>query len=62
MHWDSVNRVIYTSDETSFGTASVNAVSAAANGGLQSIGKATSPLGGVACVVYGNGGYVAIAH
>jgi len=62
MHWDSATRMIYTSDETSFGSASVNAVSAAANGGLVSAGKASAPLGGVACSLYGNGGYVSIAH
>ena len=62
MHWDPVGRVIYTSDETTFGTATLNAVSAGPMGGLSSYGKTTTRGGGVACVTYGNEGYVAIAH
>lgn len=62
MTWDSVSRTIYASDETTFGSGSLTAVSAASNGGLTQLAKAVAPGGGVANVIYGNGGYVAIAH
>ncbi|KAK0115651.1 hypothetical protein ONS95_000079 [Cadophora gregata] len=62
MTWDSSSRTIYLPDETGFGTASSFAVSAATNGRLTLLGKATGvPLGGVANVLYGSG-YIATAH
>jgi hypothetical protein len=62
MTWDASSRTIYASDESGFGSASITAVSAATNGGLSQLAKATAPLGAVANVLYGNGGYIASAH
>lgn len=62
MTWDSASRTIYASDETTFTRGSLTAVSAAINGDLTQLAKASAPGGGVANVIYGNGGYVAIAH
>jgi len=62
MTWDAANRTIYASDETSPGNGSLTAVSAATNGSLTQIARATAIGGGVANVLYGDGGYVAIAH
>lgn len=63
MTWDSESRAIYASDETSYiGSGSLSAVSAATNGGLTLLAKATAAGGGVANTLYGNKGYVAIAH
>ncbi|KAH8599584.1 Lactonase, 7-bladed beta-propeller-domain-containing protein [Bisporella sp. PMI_857] len=61
LHWDLASRTLYAPDETSFGSGSLTAVSAANDGKLSQIGKSTAPLGAVACVLYG-GGYIAIAH
>src|SRR6187402_1853863 len=60
MTYDSSSRIIYVSDETSFGSGSISAVSAATNGHLSLLGKAPATGGGVANVLYGEG-YVAIA-
>jgi len=62
LSWDSGNRTLYAPDETSWGSATAFAVSAAPNGGLTLLAKAKQTLGAVASVVYGNGGYIALAH
>lgn len=62
MTWDSATRTIYASDETTFGSGSLTAISASTNGGLEQLAKATASGGGVANVLYGNDRYVAIAH
>ena len=61
MTFDSSSRTIYASDEMGFGSASVWAVSVAADGTLSQIGKASAPLGSVHNTLYGNG-YLAQAH
>ncbi len=61
MTYDSSSRTIYVSDETTYGSGSISAVSAATNGKLSLLGKAAAPGGGVANTLYG-GGYVAISH
>ena len=60
--WDAASRTIYASDETSPGNGSLTAISAATDGSLTQLARATAIGGGVANVLYGNGGYVAIAH
>ncbi|KAH8743208.1 Lactonase, 7-bladed beta-propeller-domain-containing protein [Diaporthe sp. PMI_573] len=60
--FDDAARTLYSSDETSYGSASVTAVLAAKNGGLTLAGKTTAATGGaVANTLYGNG-FVAVAH
>jgi len=54
--FDSFSRTIYAADETGYGSAFVWAVSAAADGSLSQIGKASAPLGSVHNTLYGNGG------
>ncbi|CAG8954272.1 hypothetical protein HYFRA_00005892 [Hymenoscyphus fraxineus] len=62
MTFDPATRTIYSSDETGFGSASLTAVTAAANGGVSLVGKATGvTLGGVHNTLYGLG-YIAVAH
>lgn len=63
MSWNPTTQTIYVADETAyFGSGSLTAVSAAANGGLTQLAKATAPQGAVANVLYGNGDYIASAH
>ncbi|CZT04512.1 hypothetical protein WAI453_011540 [Rhynchosporium graminicola] len=63
MTWDSASRTIYMPDESGSGRSSLSfAVSAAKDGKLALLGKASGlPLVGVANVVYGSG-YIATAH
>lgn len=62
MTFDSASRIIYSSDETGSGSASLTAVTAAGNGGVSLAGKATGvTLGGVHNTLYGPG-YIAVAH
>lgn len=61
--WNSTTRTLYVSDETAyFAPGSITAVSAATNGGLSQLARATAVGGAVANVLYGNGNYIAIAH
>lgn len=61
MTFDSANRIIYSSDETGFGTAAITAVTATTDGGLTLTGKENAPLGGVHNALYGER-YCAHAH
>lgn len=60
--FDSASRIIYASDESTLGGGSLTALSAATDGSLTQLAKAAAVGGGVANVIYGNDGYIAIAH
>lgn len=60
--WDSTNKKLYCTDENFYGsTASISELSAGSDMRLTVDAKATTPSGGVANVLYGDG-YIAIAH
>ena len=60
--WDSTNKKLYCTDENYYSsTASLSSLSAGSNMQLSIDAKATTPSGGVANALYGNG-YIAVAH
>lgn len=59
------SKMLYCSDETLYGQASISSFQAGANYALTQTGKANTPVGGVANVLFGGAdkrSYIAIAH
>lgn len=63
--YEPVSKTLYCSDETMYGQASISSFQAGTNYALTQIGKANTPIGGVANVLFGGAdkrSYIAIAH
>lgn len=63
--YNAAQSMLYCSDETMYGSASLSAFSAASNGALTQTAKVSTQPGGVANVLYGGtdgAGFIAIAH
>ena len=64
--YDSVNRILYCTDETNYGsTACLSAFNGAADGKLTAGARINAPIGGIANTLYGGSdgnGFLVMAH